>query len=145
MALCPHGFQRIKDLWKKIDEKLLQSVDIALKITTAAKNILSSPVADVITHLIPGDLDDKIKEKAIQALTITIDALQIIEDCKDAPTPEEKIKCYFEHLATLPFGVQHAVLAKIASKMTAEIDGNRFKEHEYDFFSQGTYTIDHKK
>lgn len=45
-------------------ELLKKNSEVAVKITNSLKSIVESPILDVATYLIPGDLDDKILVKA---------------------------------------------------------------------------------
>lgn len=45
-------------------ELLKKNSEAAVKITNSLKSIVESPILDVATYLIPGDLDDKILTKA---------------------------------------------------------------------------------
>ncbi len=53
---CTKMKSQIKALLREFDNYVDDHIDMALKITTALKNVLSSPVADVLTAIIPGDI-----------------------------------------------------------------------------------------
>lgn len=49
-------------LWNKVPDELQDKVTIGVRIVEKLKDIVNSPTADIITSLIPGDLDDKIQD-----------------------------------------------------------------------------------
>lgn len=106
---------------KGIPQEVKEKAEIALKVTRCIKAVLESPVADIITAIIPTDIDDRLKTKAIAALGKVIDRLE-------NPTLESLI----EELKRLPDTKRNALLIKIASLLTAELDGNELKENKYD-------------
>lgn len=52
----------VAKLWKKVPDELQDKVSIGVRIVEKLKDIVNSPTADIVTAIIPGDLDDKIKE-----------------------------------------------------------------------------------
>ena len=52
-----------KSKYQKLFNLLRINSEIAVKVTSKLKEIVESPITDIITDLIPGDIDDKIHEK----------------------------------------------------------------------------------
>jgi len=50
-------------LFKKIPDELKEKISIGIVIVENIKKFIESPAADFLTAIIPGDLDDKIKDK----------------------------------------------------------------------------------
>jgi hypothetical protein len=75
---------------------------IAVKVTEQLKNVIGSPVADLITALIPGELDNEIKYKLRKILPEVAAkvgiAHNIIQASDDPTTALASIKAYIESL-----------------------------------------------
>lgn len=52
----------IKDLFTNIPSETAMALKIGITITENIKTFINSQTADVLTAIIPGDIDDKIKE-----------------------------------------------------------------------------------
>lgn len=52
----------VAKLWKKVPDELQDKVSIGVRIVEKIKDFVNSPTADFLTHLIPGDLDDKVQD-----------------------------------------------------------------------------------
>ncbi|MES2701861.1 MAG: hypothetical protein V4649_04435 [Bacteroidota bacterium] len=130
----------MKGLFRHIDEFLDDHVAVALKITTAIKNILSSPAVDILTAIIPGELDNLIKQQAIAALSKVAEALAIANTCRKQETAEDKIKCFIEQLRLHDPNLQDAILQKLASLLAGQLDGKRLKQSLYDLYTQAKYS-----
>jgi hypothetical protein len=50
-------------------------------VTENIKNFTDSPVADVLTVLIPGDIDDKIKDWLRAKLPVILTELKLVDRC----------------------------------------------------------------
>jgi len=51
-----------KKLFNKIPDDVVEKITIGIRIVQLFKKFIESPTADLVTAIIPGDLDDKIKE-----------------------------------------------------------------------------------
>jgi len=49
-------------VWKKVPSKLQDELKMIVKVVENIKRVVDSPVADVITAIIPGEADDRMKE-----------------------------------------------------------------------------------
>ncbi|PQJ12131.1 hypothetical protein CJD36_010115 [Flavipsychrobacter stenotrophus] len=132
--------KQIRLLLQQFDSYLEKNVDTALQITTAIKQFLESPVADILTAIIPGSVDDIIRRQLIYALDKSVEALAIAEHCKQYTDIEEKLKCFVSQLQQRGPDMQDALLQKLASLLAGTLDGNRLKQSVYDLFTQVKYT-----
>lgn len=130
-------FERLKAKFNNLLEK---HVDTVLKITTVIKNVIDNPVTDVLVKMTPTDKDDKALEKIRAALDITIAKLAIVSKCNEHTTLEEKIQCWIAEIRNYPMDVQHALLVKFGSLMTASLDENKEAQHIYDTTFQANYS-----
>lgn len=136
-----------KDFWEKLQHllgiipaKVKEYASQSLAITTSIKNFLSSPVADVITALIPGAWDDKLKETVLKALEEVLPYLTIVDTCKDQPDVVSMLNCWITEVRKQPVQVQNALLHKLASLLTAKLDNQELKQNQYDYYIQLLYS-----
>jgi hypothetical protein len=139
MAFCDKFRGRIRKALKGFDAFIEKYTGVALGITTKIKALINSPVADFVTGTIPGTLDDKILAKTRLALEYAVDSLGVIQCMNEAPTLEDKLECLQGYLGGLKKPARNAMLIKLASRITAELDDNRYPEHLYDMYAQGAY------
>jgi hypothetical protein len=131
--------QRIKRVLQEADEYLDNHVEMALKVTMKLKQLLASPGADLITALIPGTLDDLVKQRLIKALEEVICLLTIADECKEHKDVSERVTCFAKQLQAHAPELRDALLLKMASLLASRLDGNRLKQNLYDLYSQAKY------
>jgi hypothetical protein len=139
--ICTKIKSQLKALLRKFDNYVDTHIDTALKVTTALKNILSSPVADIITAIIPGDVDNTIRVKLVDGLGKVTAALAIAESCKDITDLNEKLQCFVTQLNLRDPNLQDAILQKLASLLAGHLDGQRLKQSLYDLYTQAKYAV----
>ncbi len=137
---CNKFGNKIRDVYKKFDNAVKESVETSIAITANLKQLLNGNIVNVLTMVIPGTWDDEVINKAKQALEFAVDKLQLTNKCLEKPTLAEKIACFaFELKGQSPL-MQQAVLHKLASLMASQLDGNRFSRSDYDSYVQGIYS-----
>lgn len=52
----------VASLWPRVPKELQDKVSIVIRVVENIKNFVDSPAADFVTSVIPGDVDDKVKE-----------------------------------------------------------------------------------
>jgi len=132
---------QVRSVLKEFDQYVDEHIDTALKVTVALKNILSSPVTDIITAIIPGDLDNTIKTQLINALTKAIEALSIADICKQYAEPADMLSCFVQQVKQRDPQLQDAILQKLASLVAGQMDGNKLQQSLYDLYTQAKYTL----
>jgi hypothetical protein len=138
--LCIKIKNRLKSLLRQFDNYVDGHIDTALKITAALKNILSSPVADILAAIIPGNIDKAVRLELVDGLNKVVETLGIVESCKQYTDTNEKLKCFIQQLQQKDPQLQDAILHKLASLLTAHLDGQRLKQSLYDLYTQAKYT-----
>ena len=141
---CSGLRKKLKKALAAFDNYVEAHVDIALSITTAIKNVLQSPVADLITAIIPGDLDGILKLKAIGILTASVDALTIVKKCESETDVNKKLQCFIDGIKQLDPKLQDALLIKLASLLTAGLDDNKLAGNLYDLYVQAKFVATKK-
>ncbi len=137
--ICTKLRAPIKAALSQFDQYVDAHIDTALHVTTAIKNILASPVADILTAIIPGTLDDTIRTKLVAALDKAIEALTIADNCKQCTTIEDKLQCFIQQIRQRDPQLQDALLQKLASLLAGQLDGGRLKQAIYDLYTQAKY------
>lgn len=130
---------RIKQILQQFDDYLDEHIDLALSVTTALKNLLSSPMADILTAIIPGDLDNVIRQHLLAALEKATETLLIADKCRQHQTLADKLLCLAEELQQRSPELRDALLHKLASLVAGEMDGQRLKQNLYDLYTQAKY------
>ncbi len=137
---CNKMRKKIRRLVQHFDEYVEAHAETALQITTALKEMLESPAADVVTLLIPGEADDLLKRHMITALEKAVVTLTAMNTCGGEGDINARIRCLIAELAKAAPEVKDALLHKLASLITAALDGGRMKQRDYDLFVQAKYT-----
>lgn len=65
-------------LWGKVPDPLQEKVNIVIRIVENVKRFVESPGADFITSIIPGNLDDDLKEWLRKMLPVILDKVQVV-------------------------------------------------------------------
>lgn len=141
---CKPLKSKLRKALQAFDQYVQQHVDTALKITTALKDVLKSPVGDIITAIIPGDIDAVIRIKAIGILSTAVDALGIVKNCEACTDMNKKLQCFIDGIKTVDPALQNALLIKLASLLTAGLDDNKLADSLYDLYVQAKFVASKK-
>lgn len=131
----------VKNLFNSIPKEIREYASQSLEITRNIKKFLESPVADIITAIIPGTWDDALKTQALKYLTEAIPYLTIVDECDESATPEEMIKCWVDKLGQYKPDVRNALLFQLATLLTDRFDSDeKIKQSFYSLAVQANYT-----
>jgi hypothetical protein len=111
-------WNQVKALFDGIPAELKTAVHIGVVITENIKNFTDSPVADVLTTLIPGDTDDKIKDWLRAKLPTLLTQLKLTDSCGGMTDPNEITTCAVKVLQTLDGDVKNAFLHNLSIMIT---------------------------
>lgn len=78
-----------KRLFEGLTPELKKAIHWGVIITENLKKVIDSGAADILASLIPGDLDDKIKEKLRLALPKIVIELRLVESALGLTDPQE--------------------------------------------------------
>jgi hypothetical protein len=132
---------QIKALLGKFDSFVDAHIDTALKVSVALKNVLSSPVADILAEIIPGGIDAKLKQQLTDGIGKAVEVLTIADSCKQLTDLNDRLNCFVQQIKLLDPQFQDAVLLKLASLLAGFLDGGRLKQSLYDLYTQAKYSI----
>jgi hypothetical protein len=141
MAFCSGIRKKLKTFLGKVSEKVFDYADISLKVTSSIQKLINSPVADVLTAIIPGELDNVIKAQISNALSFAISDLNILIKCSEKATLNERWACVITELGKMHPNVQDSFLMKLAALITKHMDSHEQKQNVYDSIAQLQYSL----
>lgn len=103
-------WQGIKKLFDGLTPKLKDAIHIAVTIVEKIKNFVAGPGADVLTAIIPGELDDAIKDKLREWLPKIFIELKLVEECAGETDPNKIVECGIRTLQKISGDFQSAFL-----------------------------------
>ncbi|MES2620178.1 MAG: hypothetical protein V4615_04930 [Bacteroidota bacterium] len=83
----------IKKAFESLAPEFKQAVHIGVLVVDNMKKFVESPAADVITALIPGTVDDLVKERLRQFLPKIMIEMKLAEQCAGLTDPNEIVAC----------------------------------------------------
>ena len=107
-------WNEIKSLFNGMSPELKTAIKIGVVITENIKNFVDSPVADVLTALIPGDIDDQIKNWLRAQLPTILTELKLAGSCGSVTDPQEITRCTIKILQGLGGDIKSAFLHNLS-------------------------------
>jgi hypothetical protein len=110
----------IMSLFNSFPARLKNAVQVGIVITENMKTFVDSPVTDVLTAIIPGELDDKIKQALRAGIPVILSELKLTVQCSNSTDPQEITACAVKVLQELDSGIKSAFLHNLAV-LTAQL------------------------
>jgi hypothetical protein len=107
-------WKAIQSLFNRIPAELKSAIHIGVAVTENIKTFIDSPIADILTTLIPGETDDRIKIVLRKALPTLLMQLKLADNCAVASTPEQIIICAIKTLQNLTGDLKSAYLHNLS-------------------------------
>ena len=104
----------IKALFDGIPSELKTAVHIGVVITENIKTFIDSPAADVLTAIIPGDIDDEVKNWLRAKLPGILTELKLVDSCSGLTDPAAITDCAIKVLQGLDGDIQSAFLHNLS-------------------------------
>ncbi|NCD70786.1 hypothetical protein [Mucilaginibacter agri] len=111
----------IKSIFDKLPYELQSAAHIAVVITQNIKNFTDSPAADILTLLIPGDIDNKIKDWLRAKLPEVLTALRLVDSISALKDPDEITAAAVKTIQNLDPNVQNAFMHDLSVLIAQEI------------------------
>jgi hypothetical protein len=105
---------QVKALFDGIPSELKIAIHIGVLITENVKNFVDSPAADVLTAIIPGDIDDKIKDWLRAKLPTILTELKLADSCSGLTDPNAITACAIKVLQGLDGDIKSAFLHNLS-------------------------------
>ena len=90
-------WKAIQSLFNGIPSELKSAIHIGVVVTENIKTFVESPAADILTAIIPGNVDDGIKNLLRANIPDILTKLKLVDECAKS-TPEEITACAVKHL-----------------------------------------------
>lgn len=129
MSIITNILSWIGDLFRAIPKELREKAEIALSVTNKILYYTDSDVANFLVSITPTTLDDK-------ALLAFNSAMKYITNWLGAMT-EDEIPGILQNMHP---EMRNAALIKMASNITAYLDGNDIENNRYDLIAQAVYS-----
>ncbi len=104
----------IKSLFESIPAELKTAIHIGVLVTEAVKTFVDSPEADILTAIIPGNIDDKIKDWLRTKLPAILTELKLADSCGSLTDPAEITACAVKVLQGLDGDIKSAFLHNLS-------------------------------
>lgn len=110
----------LKSIFTNLDAFMDVHVTPSIELTKRLIAILESPVANIITALIPGDADDKLKNLLLNCLHKAIDTLHISADIANDPDWTSKIYKTLKYIESLSPDLRQGFLRDLTRVLIIE-------------------------
>ncbi|MBS1519623.1 MAG: hypothetical protein JST50_01400 [Bacteroidetes bacterium] len=107
-------WNQIKALFDGIPAELKTAIHIGVEVTEGIKTFVDSPAADILTAIIPGDIDDEVKNWLRAKLPAILTELKLADSCGQLTDPSEITKCAVQVLQGLDGDVKSAFLHNLS-------------------------------
>jgi hypothetical protein len=115
----------IKALFEAIPVEMQNAVHIGVVVTENIKNFVDSPAADILTAIIPGDLDDEIKNWLRAKLPVILTELRLADSCGNLTDPQQITACAVKVLQCLDGDVKSAFLHSLSIFVAQTVSGGK--------------------
>ena len=105
---------QVKALFDGIPSELKTAVHIGVVVTENIKTFVDSPGADILTAIIPGDIDDQVKNLLRAKLPAILTELKLADSCEALTDPQAITGCAIKTLHMLNGNVNSAFLHNIS-------------------------------
>lgn len=120
-----HLWQSIKTLFDKVEDEVKKDVVISISVVQRVKAVIDSPVADVVTALIPGSADDNVKEMLRIWLPKVLLELSLVESVSNIEDPNAQLQTILEKLKLSSDEVKNAFYHSLASLVLQKLSDGK--------------------
>ncbi|MGN6395028.1 MAG: hypothetical protein ACTHMI_05680 [Mucilaginibacter sp.] len=113
-------WQGIKSLFEEMPDELKKAIHIGVEVTENIKKFVDSPAADVLTAIIPSEIDNEIKNWLRDKIPGILTEMKLADDCAGLTDPAAITACAIKVLQGLDSNVQSAFLHNL-SIMVAQV------------------------
>ncbi len=107
-------WNEIKSLFEGFPVELKTAIHIGVILTENIKNFVESPAADILTAIIPGDIDDEIKNLLRAKLPAILTELKLADSCGSLTDPAAISECAVKVLQGLDGDIKSAFLHNLS-------------------------------
>jgi hypothetical protein len=129
----------IKSLFNTIPNEIATALKIGISVTENIKNFVNSPAADVLTAIIPGDLDNTIKEKLQLSIPVILTELKPIESSLKLTKPNDIASAAIETITAMDKNIRCGVLHQLSILITQKVADGKLSWSDGVYLSQWYY------
>jgi len=107
-------WNEIKALFDGIPAELKTAIHIGVEVAENVKTFVDSPAADILTAIIPGNIDDEVKSWLRAKLPPILTELKLADSCGQLTDPGDITKCAVRVLQGLDKNIQKAFLHNLS-------------------------------
>jgi hypothetical protein len=107
-------WNEIKNLFSGIPTELKTAIHIGVVVAENVKTFIDSPAADILTTLIPGDVDDKIKDLLRAKIPLILSELKLADSCQNITDPAQLTICAVKVIQGLDGDIKSAFLHNLS-------------------------------
>lgn len=115
----------IKGLFHNLEEEEKRLLPIMISVVNNIKNVVDGPIADVVTALIPGDVDDKIRTKLQEFLPKIILELNMLNTCQQLSDTNAQLQCILQNLRLSSDSAKDIYYHGLASLILTELSDGK--------------------
>lgn len=115
----------IKGLFNKLEQEEKKLLPIVITVVQNIKTFVDSPVADVITALIPGNVDDVIRAKLQAFLPKVLTELNMLNTCQALPGTNAQLQCILQNLKLSSDAVKDMYYHGLASLILTDLSDGK--------------------
>ncbi len=104
----------IESLFDGFPAELKAAIHIGVIVTENIKNFVDSPAADILTAIIPGDIDNEIKNSLRAKLPEILTELKLADSCSSITAPQQITECAVKVVQGLAGDVKSAFLHNLS-------------------------------
>ncbi|MDB5287003.1 MAG: hypothetical protein JWR05_1952 [Mucilaginibacter sp.] len=104
----------IRSLFNSFPVSLKTAVHIGVTVTENIKQFVDSPLADVLTAIIPGEVDDKLKQVLRNGIPALLINLKLADKCAFSTDAQEITRCAINILQNLDGEIKSAFLHNLS-------------------------------
>lgn len=134
-----------KKMFKGINEEAKKLLPIVIAATNQWKVFIDSPVADLITALIPSNIDDTIKEKMREKLPGVILKLQLAQVTTGIEDPNEQLKAILDVLKLSNDEAKKHFYHEFAYTFLESMSDGKLSLSEASVLAEMYYQYEHKE
>ena len=115
----------VKTLFEGIPDEMKTAIHIGVVITENIKNFADSPAVDILTAIIPGDIDDEIKNWLRAKLPTILTELKLADSCGGLTDPLQITACAIKVLQGLSGDVKSVFLHNLSIFIAQTASGGK--------------------
>jgi hypothetical protein len=141
MSFLKKLWEGIKKIFMGLRSKSKAWVTIAIQVVEGIKTVMATPVADVITSIIPGSADDKVKEVIRLWVPKVLLQLHMVEAIIDIKDPNEQLNAILAKIKLSDKETRNIIWHGLGSLIIEKLSDGKFSWQ--DSVAVAQYYYDH--